>query len=189
MTILFSSSRTDQELITDALRGDTHAYGEVVVRYRNSVVNVVYRMCGDAQLAEEAAQEAFIRAWQHLSRYRPDLPFRAWIFRIAINAALDAIRSGKRLFELDDMDEDSLVEESPNPELLLVQREQVKRVRKAVLELPPPSRSALVLREYGGMSYADIATALEIPIGTVMSRLNSARSQLRVALAGMMEAA
>lgn len=79
-------------LITCAQQGDRQAFGELVRRHRTGVVNVVYRMCGDPALAEEAAQEAFLRAWQQLDRYRPRHAFRSWVYRIALNAAVDALR-------------------------------------------------------------------------------------------------
>ena len=82
----------EREWIAKAQQGDRRAFGELVYRYRESVINVVYRMCGDALLAEDAAQEAFVRAWQHLNRYQPRSPFRNWVFRIATNAALDVLR-------------------------------------------------------------------------------------------------
>lgn len=186
------STQTEASLAAAAQRGDLQAYGELAARHRAGVVNVVYRMCGDSRLAEEAAQEAFLRAWQHLGSYRPEQPFRAWIYRIAVNAALDALRRERRLVSLEDLlgrdtGEDCLPESSGGPEETVEARQQAEKVRRAVLALPPASRSVLVLREYGGMSYSEIADALEIPLGTVMSRLNSARSQLRKALAGILE--
>jgi RNA polymerase sigma-70 factor (ECF subfamily) len=179
--------QTDQDLIASAQGGESRAYGELVSRYRAGVVNVVYRMCGDNNLAEEAAQEAFLRAWQHLSNYRPEYTFRPWVYRIAINAALDVLRRDRRLTGLDDLAVESLVEEVDDPEGTVEDRERAMRVRRAILVLPHGSRAVLVLREYGAMSYAEIASALSIPLGTVMSRLNSARSQLRQALAGILE--
>jgi len=186
------STQTEASLAAAAQRGDLQAYGELAARLRAGVVNVVYRMCGDARLAEEAAQEAFLRAWQHLGSCRPGQPFRAWIYRIAVNAALDVLRRERRLVSLEDLlgrdtGEDCLPESSGGPEETVEARQQAEKVRRAVLALPPASRSVLVLREYGGMSYSEIADALEIPLGTVMSRLNSARSQLRKALAGILE--
>src|SRR5512133_977502 len=80
---------SDQDLLAAARQGDAWAYGELVNRNQAGVIAVVYRMCGDATLAEEAAQVAFIRAWEHLAGYRPEHSFRAWLYRIAINAALD----------------------------------------------------------------------------------------------------
>jgi RNA polymerase sigma-70 factor (ECF subfamily) len=176
---------TDQELASAALRGDRRAFGELVVRYRDGVVNVVYRMCGDGNLAEEAAQEAFIRAWTHLASYKPQYAFRGWIYRIAINAALDALRSGPRTVAIDDL---PLESDSEPPEERVVRKERADWVRQAVMALPPASRAVLVLREYEGLSYNEIAAALSIPIGTVMSRLNYARQQLRKALAPVAQA-
>ena len=78
--------------IARAQRGDGQAFGELVEQHRQGVLNVVYRMCGDPQLAEEAAQEAFLRAWQNLGRYNPRFAFRSWVYRIALNAAVDVLR-------------------------------------------------------------------------------------------------
>jgi RNA polymerase sigma-70 factor, ECF subfamily len=182
-----TSNFDDQDLITAALRGETRAYGELVVRHRAGVVNVVYRMCGDEFLAEEAAQEAFLRAWQRLAGYRPEHSFRAWVYRIAINAALDVLRRDRRLTGLDGMEGEELVEETAGPEDALEERERADKVRQALLALSPASRAAIVLREYSEMSYMEIAATLGIPLGTVMSRLNSARAQLRKELVGALE--
>jgi RNA polymerase sigma-70 factor, ECF subfamily len=187
------STQSEPDLVTAAQRGDARAYGELVTRHRAGVVNVVYRMCGDGRLAEEAAQEAFLRAWQRLAGYQTEQSFRPWIYRIAINAAIDALRLERRLVNLEDLlvddpDETILPAPGDGPEEMIEARQQAERVRRAVLALPAASRSALVLREYGGMSYNEIAAALEIPLGTVMSRLNSARGQLRQALVGILEA-
>jgi len=177
---------TELDLIARAQRGDRHAYGELVRRHRAGVVNVVYRMCGDAHLAEDAAQEAFVRAWQHLPGYRPRSPFRNWVYRIATNAALDAMR---REPETVDLDELPLADSHAGPESAMMRKERAGLVRQAVLSLPPASRVVLVLREYEGLSYREIAEVADIPIGTVMSRLNYARSRLRRLLASELEIA
>ena len=88
-------AENELDLITQAQQGDRRAFGELVRRHREGVINVVYRMCGDANLAEDAAQEAFIRAWQHLHNYRPRSPFRNWVYRIALNVAIDDLRRTK----------------------------------------------------------------------------------------------
>jgi len=85
----------DLELITLAQQGDRQAFGELVMRYRERVIGVVYRMCGDSQLAEDAAHEAFIRAWQQLPRYQPRAPFQSWLYRIALNRATDVLRADR----------------------------------------------------------------------------------------------
>ncbi len=179
---------SDYELVAAAQRGDQMAFGVLVTRHWGGVVNVVYRMCGEAQLAEEAAQEAFLRAWQHLPGYDPRYSFRAWVYRIAINAALDALRREKQVVDIDSIAEGNILMGGDGPGAALENRERAGQVRRAILALPAPSRSVLVLREYGSLSYAEIASALNIPLGTVMSRLNSARGQLRLALAGQLRA-
>jgi RNA polymerase sigma-70 factor (ECF subfamily) len=180
------SPDTEFELIAQAQQGDRRAFGELVHLHHSGVINVVYRMCGDANLAEDAAQEAFIRAWQHLSKYRPQSPFRNWVYRIATNAALDALRRER---ETEDVDDLPLAAQEDGPEVAAEKAERGERVQQAVLALPPASRAVLVLREYEGLAYQEIAETLGIPIGTVMSRLNYARGQLRKSLAPYLEVA
>jgi RNA polymerase sigma-70 factor (ECF subfamily) len=181
-----STNLDEQAWITRAQQGDRQAFGELVRRHREGVVNVVYRMCGEAALAEEAAQEAFLRAWQNLARYNPRFAFRSWVYRIALNAALDALRRER---PASDLEAEPLAATAEGPEAWLERKQQAEQVRRAVLNLPPASRAVLVLREYEGLSYREIAEALDIPLGTVMSRLNYARGQLRRALSGTLEAA
>ena len=142
-------------------------------------------MCGDANLAEDAAQEAFIRAWQHLGSYRPRSPFRNWVYRIATNVAIDAQRREREMVDIDAL---PLVAPDAGPEATVEGQERGERVRQAVLALPAASRAVLVLREYEGLSYREIADTLGIPVGTVMSRLNYARNRLRESLAPELEA-
>lgn len=165
----------DNPLAIAAKNGDRDAFCELVRRYRPLAVNVVYRMCGDAMLAEDAAQIAFLRAWEHLGSYQPRGSFRPWILRIAVHAAIDALRSQKPEAGLQD------AVEQPAPDRVeesVERRERARRVRKAVLDLPEASRAVLVLKEYQDCSYREISDVLDIPIGTVMSRLHYARSVL-----------
>ena len=177
---------TELELIKQAQQGDRRAFGQLVRLHREGAVNVVYRMCGDADLAEEAAQEAFIRAWTNLPRYKPRSPFRNWLYRIATNVAVDALRSQKETVDVESVD---VPDAESGPEVLTEVRERGERVRQAVLDLPPASRAVVVLREYEDLSYKEIADTLGIPIGTVMSRLNYARTLLRQTLTPYMEGA
>jgi RNA polymerase sigma-70 factor (ECF subfamily) len=133
---------------------------------------------GDAQIAEDAAQETFIRAWLHLAAYRPQTSLRNWLYRIAVNTATDMLRKEKRILPnaLEDL---PLSDPQPGPEALFSQEERAALVQKAVLALPDACRAVLVLREYEELSYHEIADALEIPMGTVMSRLNYARKLLK----------
>jgi RNA polymerase sigma-70 factor (ECF subfamily) len=166
------------ELITRAKSGERNAFSELVSIHAQGVRNVIYRMCGDAQVAEDAAQETFIQAWLHLGSYRPQTSLRSWLYRIAVNAATDILRKEKRILpnSLEDL---QLRDPELGPEAMLFQEERTALIQKAVLSLPGACRAVLVLREYEGMSYHEIADALDIPIGTVMSRLNYARKSLR----------
>jgi RNA polymerase sigma-70 factor (ECF subfamily) len=168
----------ETELITRAKNGERNAFSELVCLHAQGVRNVIYRMCGDAQIAEDAAQEAFIQAWLHLASYRPQTAFRNWLYRIALNAATDMLRKEKRILPnaLEDL---HLQDPQLGPEAVFSQEERTTLVQKAVLSLPEASRAVLVLKEYEGMSYHEIADALEIPVGTVMSRLNYARKVLK----------
>ncbi len=181
-----AASTISKELgwITCAQQGDRQAFGELVELHRPGVLNVVYRMCGDPLLAEEAAQEAFIRAWQNIRGYNPRFVFRNWVYRIALNAATDVLR---RRTETIVVEAEPLTADVDGPEASMERNEQIEQVRQAVLSLPPASRAALILREYEGMTYQEIADALDIPIGTVMSRLNYARSQIRQILRRYLE--
>jgi RNA polymerase sigma-70 factor, ECF subfamily len=179
-----TSVPTDQDLVSASLRGDRRAFGELVDRYREGAVSVVYRMTADANLAEEAAQEAFIRAWQRLYSYKPQFSFRSWIFSIAVHTAQDALRRPSKEVDIDRM---PLEAPGGKPEVELEAKDRRVLVQSAVLALSPACRGVLILREYEGLSYQEIAAALDIPIGTVMSRLNYARSQLRQTLAPLME--
>ncbi len=171
----------ETELVTQAQRGDRNAFGELVRIHAQGVTNVSYRMCGDVQIAEEASQEAFIQAWLHLSSYRPQTSLRNWLYRIAVNAATDILRREKRILPnaIEDL---QLTDSGPGPEALLSQSERTALVQKAILSLPDASRAVLILREYEEMSYHEIADTLDIPIGTVMSRLNYARKILKESL-------
>ena len=180
----------EKELVALAQQGDRHAFGDLIRQHHRGVINVVYRLCGDTQLAEDAAQEAFIRAWQNLDRFRPQSssanPFRNWVYRIATNAALDMLRRERPTSDIADL---PLASPNPGPEDSLEDRQRSSQVHQAVLALSPASRTALILREYEGLSYQEIAETLEIPIGTVMSRLNHARRQLRQSLEPLLEEA
>jgi RNA polymerase sigma-70 factor, ECF subfamily len=173
----------ETELVKQAQRGDRNAFHELVCIHSQGVINVIYRMCGDVHIAEDAAQEAFIQAWLHLSSYRPQSSLRNWLYRIAFNAATDMLRKVKRIAP-NEIEEMPLADAGPGPEAVVFQTERIALVQKAILSLPDASRAVLVLREYEEMSYHEIADTLDIPVGTVMSRLNYARKILKEKLQG-----
>lgn len=168
----------ETELVARAQNGERNAFSELVRIHAQGVINVIYHMCGDVQIAEDAAQETFIQAWSHLSSFRPQTSLRNWLYRIAVNTATDMLRREKRILpnSLEDL---QLKDPQPGPEALFSQRERTDLIQKTVRSLPDASRAVLVLREYEGMSYHEIADALDIPVGTVMSRLNYARKLLK----------
>ena len=172
------SAANETELVTRAQSGERNAFSELVRIHAQGVFNVIYRMCGDRQIAEDAAQETFIQAWMHLLSYRPRTPLRNWLYRIAVNTAPDVLRKQKHVLPTA-VEDFYLTDPGPGPETLFSQREQAALVQKAILSLPDASRAVLVLREYEGLSYHEIADALDIPVGTAMSRLNYARKLLK----------
>jgi RNA polymerase sigma-70 factor (ECF subfamily) len=175
------STANEAQLVTQAQNGDRNAFSELVRLHAQGVLNVIYRMCGDVQLAEDAAQETFIRAWQNLSSYRPQTSLRNWLYRIAVNAGTDMLRKEKRIVP-DAIEDLHLSDGQPGLESLVLQQERTVWVQKAILSLPEASRAVLVLREYEGLSYQEISSTLDIPLGTVMSRLSYARSLLKAKL-------
>jgi len=172
------SAANETELVTRAQSGERNAFSELVRIHAQGVFNVIYRMCGDVQIAEDAAQETFIQAWLHLSSYRTQTSLRNWLYRIAVNTATDMLRKQKHILPTA-VEDFYLTDPRPGPEALFSQREQAALIQKAILSLPDASRAVLVLREYEGLSYHEIADALDIPVGTVMSRLNYARKLLK----------
>jgi len=176
--VQIKTADTETSLVEQAQNGDRNAFGELVRRHYQGVVLVVYRMCGDTGLAEDATQEAFIRAWVNLPSYQPKGCLRNWLYRIAVNAALDVLRR-KPEETLEDEEALMVADQAAGPETVLIEKERVALLQQAMKSLPEAARSVLVLREYGGLSYQEIAGVLDVPVGTVMSRLNYARNRLR----------
>ena len=175
----------DNTLVQAAREGDAGAIEALVRRYQVRIFNHARILTCDDGEAEDLAQETFIRAFRGLKRFRGESSFKNWLYRIATNVAIDALR---RQRETTDVDEIQLASPDTGPEARVEEQERSRIVQEAVLALPPASRAVLVLREYEGLSYREIADTLDIPIGTVMSRLNYARNRLRKSLAPYLEA-
>jgi RNA polymerase sigma factor (sigma-70 family) len=176
--VTLPSQTNERELVTRAQNGDRNAFSELVRIHAPGVLNVIYRLCGNMQVAEDATQETFIQAWQRLPSYRPRSSLRNWLYRIAVNTAIDMLRKEKRILpgEIENM---NLMVSEPGPEAMAANLERTEMVQEAILALPDASRAVLVLREFEDLSYKEIAESLDIPVGTVMSRLNYARKLLR----------
>ena len=141
MTIRSQSNA--MELVASAQGGDRNAFSELVRLHAQDVMHVVYRMCGQLQIAEDAAQETFIQAWLRLPAYRPTASFQSWLYRIAINAAIDMLRKEKRILP-HAVEELDLVDAQPGPEAQFASSERSQLVQEAVLALPEASRAVKV---------------------------------------------
>ena len=177
------ATQTDDELILSSLGGNNAAFGTLVLRYRKVAIGVAYRICGDAMLAEDVAQLTFIRIWEKMHSFRHGGNFRGWLCRIAANLTIDELRKKKPTADIDAL---PLADAHHGPEHTALQDERAAAVRRAIMRLPAQSRVALVLREYEGLSYKEIADTLTIPIGTVKSRINDARRRLQIELSELM---
>lgn len=171
----------DQELVVLVLEGDQQAFAELVEQYQRSVYNLTYRMLGNAREAEDAAQEAFLRAYQHLKRYDPERPFKTWLLSIASNYCIDRLR--KRRLTWLSIDEPlpahpALTSNAPDPEDATLKSERQVAVQALLAELAPDYRAAVILRYWYDMSYADIAEMLDTTESAIKSRLFRARQML-----------
>jgi RNA polymerase sigma-70 factor (ECF subfamily) len=178
------SERSDDDLIADSVRGDKDAFGVLALRYRSLVIGVAYRICGDAVLSEDVAQETFIRAWTKLHTYRPEGSWKGWLCRIAANLTIDNLRRRKPTTDISELPIEAT---DVLPETAALQSERAQAVRAALMRLPVHSRTILVLREYELLSYQEIADVLDIPLGTVKSRLSDARRRLKAELEQYLE--
>lgn len=184
----------EQRLVAMAQRGEIAAFESLIEAYEARIYNLAYRMLGNPEDARDAAQETFLKAYSALRRFRGDSSFSTWIYRIARNSCLDAIRTRKRsrTYSLDDPVDTGDGEvtrqiegDLPSPDEVILTRERQTVINDALAELPDHHRSVLVLRDIEGFSYEEIAEVLEVKLGTVKSRLYRARSALHERLEQM----
>ena len=166
--------------IEQARDGDQRAFGLLVQAYQKPVFNLTYRMLGNAQEAEDAAQETFLRAYSSLRQYQPEHKFSTWLFAIANHHCIDRLRKRRVTFVSieDNPVLENLTGDSPLPERQALKSEQSVEMQKLLQELEPEYRLPLVLRYWEDYSYEDIATAMEITVAAVKSRLFRARQQI-----------
>ena len=177
--------RDERELIRRAGQGDQEAFRQLVETSQAPAYRLALRMCGgDAALAEDAAQEAFLAAWRGLPRFRGDSRFSTWLYRLTTNAAIDWLRREKRHRGMDDVTELELPDDGPGPQDQAEQAEAQQTVRRALSRLSEEHRQVLLLRYMQELDYAEIAAALEISEGTVKSRISRAKMRLRELLDG-----
>jgi RNA polymerase sigma-70 factor (ECF subfamily) len=172
-------------LIDECLRGDTAAFGELVHRYQERLYNTVYRLVDNAEDAQDVVQEAFLNAYQSLDRFNRDSRFFTWLYRIAINTAISLKRKqrGGRSIEARRNGNGGLeppdVSAFSQPGHALEQAEEEHRIQAALNRLSPEHRAVLVLKDIEGQKYEQMAEILQVPIGTIRSRLHRARAELR----------
>ena len=170
----------DQEkIIARARRGDADAFEQLVVAYRDQVFRLALRMCGSEAVAEVVAQEAFLSAWKALPNFRGESQFSTWLYQLTTHAAIDLMRREKRQIAAADITEVNAADPAPSPQQQAEQSEQREIVRDAILQLAPEQREVVVLRFMEELSYEEIGAVLKLPSGTVKSRLNRAKAQLK----------
>lgn len=184
---VMSTEQSDLSLVQLAQRGDAGAFDALVRRYQHKVVKLVLRYVRDPAEAEDIAQEAFIKAYRALPRFRGDSAFYTWLYRIAINTAKNVLASRGRSpirYEVDRSDDDdhydvvANLKDTATPEALALTEEIRSTVTAAIDALPEDLRTAIQLRELEGLSYEEIAAAMECPVGTVRSRIFRAREAI-----------
>jgi len=182
-----SDRQIDQQLVERVQRGDKQAFGLLVSKYQRKLARLLSRMIRDPAEVEDVVQEAFIKAYRALPSFRGDSAFYTWLYRIGINAAKNYLVSlGRRASSRTDVlsedaegfeDADQL-RDIDTPERLMMSRQVVEAVDEAMDHLPEELRMAIVLREIEGLSYEEIAEAMDCPIGTVRSRIFRARDAI-----------
>ncbi|MGD8631156.1 MAG: RNA polymerase sigma factor RpoE [Gammaproteobacteria bacterium] len=185
----------DQALVERVQQGDKAAFDILVLKYQSKIIQLVNRYVHDPDEAMDVAQEAFIKAYRAIGRFRGDSAFYTWIYRIAINTAKNhLVASGRRppAGDIDAQDAEQYegatgLREYATPERMILKDEIEKTVASAIDELPDDLKTAITLRELEGLSYEEIAQAMECPIGTVRSRIFRARDAIDVKLKPLLD--
>lgn len=176
----------DEDLVLRVQQGDKAAYDILVLRYQHKIIQLVNRYVKDHSEAQDVAQEAFIKAYRALGSFRGDSAFYTWLYRIAINTAKNYLVSRSRRnsdYQVDVQDAEA-IENAPQlqgldtPERNLLGEEIAETIQSAIENLPEEMRTAIMLREFEGMSYEEIAEAMDCPVGTVRSRIFRAREAI-----------
>lgn len=176
----------DEELVLRVQQGDKSAYDLLVIKYQHKIIQLVNRYVKDPSEAQDVAQEAFIKAYRALGSFRGESAFYTWLYRIAINTAKNYLMSRSRRnadahVDVQDAEE---IEKAPQlhgmetPERQLLSQEIIETIKTAIAKLPEEMRTAIMLREFEGMSYEEIAEAMDCPVGTVRSRIFRAREAI-----------
>jgi len=184
----------DREWIEQCLAGDESGYEHLLSRYRRGIYNLAYRMLGNAEDANDAAQEAFVKAFTSLEKYDHRFKFSSWLYRIATNHCVDALRKRKGYtVSLEENEEESrdlksrLPDRNSDPSESVHQSEREEIMKRAIAGLEPMYRAVILLRHDQDLSYEEISSVLGLPIGTVKVRVHRARQRLRDLLTPYMD--
>lgn len=186
---------SDRVLVQRVKKGDRAAFDILVARYQHKIIKLVTRYVRDPSEAMDVAQEAFLKAYKALPGFRGDSAFYTWMYRIAINTAKNYLVAAKRRpvdYDLDLQDPEQYemhgrLKTTDTPEHMVLTEEIRQTVNRAIEELPEDLRTAIMLREIEGMSYEEIATTMECPVGTVRSRIFRAREAIDRQLKPLLE--
>jgi len=181
-----SEAQVDELLVERVQKGDKRAFDLLINKYQHRIISLVGRYVSDPAEAMDVSQEAFIKAYRAIDRFRGDSAFYTWLYRIAINTAKNWLVARKRrppstdidASDAEQYDVDSRLKEQGTPENELLREEIKSTVFNAIADLPDDLRTAIMLRELEGMSYEDIAVTMDCPIGTVRSRIFRAREAI-----------
>lgn len=177
-------SADDNRLIAECLEGDSAAFGELIRRYQDRLYNTVFRLVDNGDDALDVVQEAFLNAYQSLDSFKGDSLFFTWLYRIAVNTAISLKRKKRVLARIADRNGDMIVEpvdpsDLSRPGHALEQAEEEQKLYRALARLSAEHRAVLVMKELEGQKYEEMAELLQVPIGTIRSRLHRARLELR----------
>lgn len=181
----------DNFLIKQAIRGDAYAFEQLMRRHESRMYSVAIRMCGNREDAQDCVQDAMLRIYRALDRFKGQSSFSTWVYRITMNTCLDELRRRKvrASTSLDSLLESgwSPTDESDTPERHAIDSERRKALSQAIHSLPEDMRSAIVLREMQGLSYEEISDVLSVNVGTIKSRISRGREKLRQLITGQPE--
>ena len=178
----------ERELIARLQKRDETAFEELLRQYEKKVYTLCFRMCGNSEDAEEAAQDTFLALWRGIDRFRQEASLSTWIYRLASNACIDLLRRRKKQGSSLSLDDEELfldaVDSAPRPQDAVEHREAQKLLQEGLSALPEEYRKVLILREIEGLSYTEIAESASLELGTVKSRISRGRVLLRNFLSG-----
>lgn len=179
---------SDEQLVALTVKGDVSAFNDLVGRWEGSLYSFVYRYLGDAEEARDVCQEAFVRAYSHLEGFRGQAKFSSWLYQIALNLCRSKLRRQRShpTVSIDDQAVANplwaLPDERATPAEATLENERAMAVREALAELPEPQREVIILKEYHGLKFREIAEILDTPESTVKSRLYHGLEALAQAL-------